>query len=603
MAHRKIVNRIFDAMKSEDDVKQKLERLNVRLSPAAVVEVIKGLPVQSAWTFFCWAKGHNGFKHDKQTYLAMIQCFRSNKVSDHLNQLYEDMKVDGCEINLAAYIGLMRAHARSGNLEQALEVWSMLKQADIQLNIDAYNCVIGTLLHAKRHQQALQFYKEMLQDHCSPNAQTYHFLIESLVASEKLEAAFVIIKKLPRLGVRPFQPTYQILVIASLRAGALDNAISLLLQMKDTGRDPGMRLMVKVRKACRKANKSVEPLEQAWEAYFAYANEPSGGDSSGSARSDEGTTTGSELEDTDEDLDVDKGTLASLLAPWGPSTAQTLKKMEFEWSTKVAVYLLKDLEDVDVAFGFFEWLRSQEGYKHDESTYAKMIVILLRARRFPIIDCLLAEMHEQGLKVPTWVFNQIIECYSSCHDAAGALKVFEKMHEMGSAPDGPVFTTMIDVLMRDGMYRRAMEVYGEMLQSGHEPNNFTYSVLINGLGIAGKAEAGHKLLNIMLKHGYQPNVITYTALLGGYERIGRLSNVIDVYKEMQAAGIEPTPITYRVLSQAFYRAGRWDEGKKMEGKLQELISSDVGARIMEENRVMTCKEFLSILEDLAIVDS
>ena len=156
--------------------------------------------------------------------------------------------------------------------------------------------------------------------------------------------------------------------------------------------------------------------------------------------------------------------------------------------------------------------------------------------------------------------------------------------------------------MRDGMYQRAMEVYGQMLQAGHEPNNFTYSVLINGLGFAGKAEAAHKLLNIMLKHGYKPNVITYTALLGGYEKLGRLSNVLEVYKEMQDAGIEPTPITYRVLCQAFYRAGKWDEGQKFEEKLQNLLSSDVGAAVMEETKRSSCKEILETLESLAVLN-
>lgn len=602
IAHKKIVNRIFDAVKGEDDVTRKLESLNVRLTSPAVVEVVKELPINSAWAFFCWARGHNDFKHNTETYLSIIKKFGSAKVSDHINQLLEDMKKDGCELNSAAYRGLMRAHGKAGELDEALQLWDTFKQAGFELTVESYNCVLGILLTAKRHAQALQYYREMLQAHCSPNADTYHYLIESLVASQKLQSAYVIIKKMPRLGVRPYQPTYQLLVKANLKANDLDTVTNLLLQMKDTNRDPNAELMAKVRKAFKKAGKSTEILANAWESYFAYAREPSGGDTSSSAKSDEGTSTGSEFEDTDEDLDIDKGTLASVLKPWGPETAQKLEKMKFTWTTKIASYLMKDLEDADVAFGFFEWLRFQDGFQHDVLTYTKMVTILLSARRFPIVDCLLSEMHERGIQVDTWLFNQIIECYSSCHDAEGALKIFGKMEEMGTQPNAVVYTGMIDVLMREGMYQRAMEVYGQMLQAGHEPNNFTYSVLINGLGIAGKAEAGHKLLSIMLKHGYQPNVITYTALIGGYEKLGKLSNALEVFKEMQAAGIEPTPITYRILSHAYYRAGRWDQGRNMEQKLQELMSSDIGARVMEENRISNCREILKTLEDLAVLD-
>lgn len=602
VAQKKVVNRIFDVIKEEDDVKQKLEGLNVRLSPSIVVELVGKLPARPAWEFFSWARGHNGFKHDKQTYLAMINRLKSEKISEHLKQLFEDMKADGCELNVITYTTLIRAYGKAREYEKAMEFWALLKQVDLKLNTEAYNCIIGLLLKAKKRQQALQCYKEMLQVHCSPNAETYHFLIESLVESGKLESAFVILRKMPRLGVRPFQPTYDLLVKANLKAGDLDTAIGLLLHMKVTHRDPNRVTMKRVRKACEKAGKSTEILEQYWEAYFAYANEPSGGDTSASGKSDEGTSTGSEFESTDEDLEVDKGTLASILTPWNETTAHTLKKMDFQWTTHIASYLMKDLEDVDVAFGFFEWLRSVPEYKHDEFTYIKMIIILLSARRFPLVDLLLDEMHQQGLEVPSWVFNQIVECYSSCRDASGALRVLTKMEQMGTPPDAAVYTGVIDILMRDGMYQKAMEVYGEMLQAGHEPNNFTYSVLINGLGFAGKAEAAHKLLNIMLKHGYKPNVITYTALLGGYEKLGRLSNVVEVYKEMQDAGIEPTPITYRVLSQAFYRAGKWDEGQKLEEKMQDLLSSDIGTAVMEETRLSSCREILETLENLAVLD-
>lgn len=602
MAQKKIVNRIYDALKGEEDVKAKLEGLNVRLSSAAVVDVVKKLQVNPAWEFFTWARGHNGFKHDKQTYSAMIKRLESKRNSDFLKQLFEDMKADDCEVNAGTYTSLMRVYGKAGKIDEALEFWTRLKETGLKLDTAAYNCIIGLLLHAKQHQRALQCYKEMLQSHCAPDAQTYHYLVESLVQAGKLESAFTIIKKMPRLGVRPFQPTYDLLAKASLKANDLDTAIGSILHMKVTHRDPNRITMKKVRRACEKAGRSTDILAQYWEPYFAYSNEPSGGDTSASGKSDEGTTTGSEFEDTDEDLEVDKNTLASMLTPWNESTALALKQMDFQWTTHIASYLMKDLEDVDVAFGFFEWLRSVPGFKHDELTYIKMITILLSARRFPIIDCLLNDMHEQGLEVPCWVFNQIVECYSSCRDAVGALKVLDKMEQMGTQPDGAVYTGVIDILMRDGMYQKAMEVYGQMLEAGHEPNNFTYSVLINGLGFAGKAEAAHKLLGIMLKHGYKPNVITYTALLGGYEKLGKLSNVIEVYKEMQENGIEPTPITYRVLSQAFYRAGKTEEGKSFEEKLQDLISSDVGAAVMEETKRSSCKEILQTLEDLAVLD-
>ncbi|KAH7438745.1 hypothetical protein KP509_04G029600 [Ceratopteris richardii] len=602
LAQKKIVTRICDALKDEEDVKVKLEGLNVQLSPAVVVDALSRLQPHAAWEFFNWARFRDGFKHDRQTYGAMIKRFEVKRNADHLKQLFEDMKTDGCEMLSGTYTSFIRAYGKAGKFEEAMQTWEKLKQSGLKLDTAQYNCIIGLLLHAKENQRALQCYKEMLQLHCAPDAHTYHYLIESLVRAGKLESAFTIIKKMPRLGVRPYQQTYTMLVHACLKAGDLDTALGSVLHMKVTHRDPNRKTMKKVRRACEKAGRSTDILAQYWEPYFAYSAEPSSGDTSGSGKSDEGTTTGSEFEDTDEDLEVDKNTLASILTPWNESTAAVLKKMDFQWTTQIAAYLMKDLEDADVAFGFFEWLRNVPEFKHDELTYIKMIIILLSARRFPLVDILLNEMHEQGLEVPCWVFNQIVECYSSCRDAAGALKVLDKMAQMGTRPDSAVYTGVIDVLMRDGMYQRAMEVYGQMLQAGHEPNNFTYSVLINGLGLAGKAEAAHKLLGIMHKHGYKPNVITYTALIGGYEKLGKIANVIEVYKEMQEAGIEPTPITYRVLSQAFYRAGKWDEGKNFEEKMQNLISSDIGSTVMEDTRRSSCKEILEMLEGLAVLE-
>eukprot|EP00249_Psilotum_nudum_P016604 c25901_g1_i1 orf=514-2697(-) len=606
LARRNVVNRIITALEYEhsyDSARRKLEGLNVHLTSGIVTLVLRSnLPVHVLWSFFCWAKTQPGFNHNEITYASMIHKLGKGQMLDAMKQIFADMRNDGTEISLVTYTAALSVYAKAHSVHDVLETWNDMKRACCQPDARACNIVMGLLMKEKRHQEALQIYKEMLESRCCPNSNTYHMLIENLVNATKLEAARSILKKMPKLGVQPLESTYNLMLKAYLKEGNHDMIPSLLSEMKETHREPRDSTMLEVIDAFKTCGKSTDGLEQEWPTFFAFKDVLNS--SRDTPSTEFGSVVKSDFEFEQEDYwDEFKPYLLRKLQSWGHSAVKALESVKFKWDTSAASNILKALNNVDSALGFFEWLKCQEGYAHDRTTYTAVIRILLRNRRYEDIHRLVEETVHLQIGLRTSTLNHIIESYGANHDTSGAMKMYTKMATLGLQPNVCTFTLLISILMRHECYQQAMDVYEDMLQAGFKPTNYTYSVLIHGLGLAGKAEAGHKIFNILVDRGFQPNVITCTALIGAYAKIKNISKVMELFNGMQAAGIDPTPITYRVLAQALYEVGYVEAAKQIEQKLHHLISSGIGESVMEENRTSICNELLKSLEEVAVTST
>ncbi|CAA6659021.1 unnamed protein product [Spirodela intermedia] len=248
---------------------------------------------------------------------------------------------------------------------------------------------------------------------------------------------------------------------------------------------------------------------------------------------------------------------------WGPAAEETLHKICYKLDPFQANQVLKLINDHTVAFGFFNWLKQQPGFKHDNHTYTTMVGILGRARQFGAIGELLEEMVRSGCEPNVVTYNRLIHGYGQANYIDEAINVFHQMQEAGCNPDRVTYCTLIDIHAKAGYLKEAMDLYRNMQQAGLTPDTFTYSVMINCLGKAGHLSLADKLFGEMVRQGCVPNLVTYNIMIALHAKARNHPSALKLYRSMRAAGFRPDKITYCIVMEILGHCGHLGEAEAL----------------------------------------
>ncbi|KAM0943699.1 putative Smr domain, tetratricopeptide-like helical domain superfamily [Dioscorea sansibarensis] len=254
---------------------------------------------------------------------------------------------------------------------------------------------------------------------------------------------------------------------------------------------------------------------------------------------------------------------------WGPNVEVILDNLHSMLNVFQANQVLKLLRDPSVALGFFNWLKRQPGFKHDEHTYTTMIGILGQAREFGAMRTLLKEMIVDGCQPTVVTYNRLIHTYGRGNYIADAINVFHHMQEAGCEPDRVTYCTLIDIHAKAGYLDIALDLYQRMQEVGLSPDTFTYSAMVNCLGKGGHLAAADKLFDEMIERGCVPSLVTYNIMIALQSKARNYSTVVKLYRNMLAAGFRPDKITYNIVMEVLGHCGRLDEAEAVFSEMQQ----------------------------------
>ncbi|RZC79973.1 hypothetical protein C5167_042552 [Papaver somniferum] len=254
---------------------------------------------------------------------------------------------------------------------------------------------------------------------------------------------------------------------------------------------------------------------------------------------------------------------------WGPSAEEALEKLNCSLDPYQANQVLKQLQDHSIAIGFFNWLKSRPGFKHDGHTYTTMVGILGRARKFTYINRLLDEMARDGCLPNVVTYNRLIHSYGRANYLNEALNVFHQMQEVGCEPDRVTYCTLIDIHAKAGYLDVAMDLYERMQLAGLSPDTFTYSVIINCLGKGGHLAAAYKLFCEMVSQGCVPNLVTYNIMIALQAKARNYPCALKIYRDMQTAGFQPDKVTYSIVMEVLGVCGYLDEAEAVFSEMKQ----------------------------------
>ncbi|KAF3796640.1 Pentatricopeptide repeat-containing protein [Nymphaea thermarum] len=249
------------------------------------------------------------------------------------------------------------------------------------------------------------------------------------------------------------------------------------------------------------------------------------------------------------------------------------------------------------ALAFFRLAASLPGFRHDVSSYNRMINILGRSGDAAGVASLVGEMKTEGVCGTISTINMLIEifgasppaeldrclglaarwglvlnCYSykclvqAClrsGDADRAYGAYQKMRSRGFKLDVVGYNMMLDALAKHDQVDKAYKVFQDMKQKHCEPDEYTYTILIRMAGKKGRVDEFLSFFDEMISKGCTPNLIAYNTMLQALATNHMVERTVFLFSKMVEKGCRPNEFTYKVILQVLVATRQLDRLSKV----------------------------------------
>ncbi|KAL2611708.1 hypothetical protein R1flu_023400 [Riccia fluitans] len=272
--------------------------------------------------------------------------------------------------------------------------------------------------------------------------------------------------------------------------------------------------------------------------------------------------------------------------PWEESTAEALAKLKIQLKNHHVSQVVRGLQDAESALEFFNWCKTQDGYKHDALNYNMLIGKLATAHKLDHITPLLQEMHDEGWSLHSNTLTTLIVNHCRCNKIPEILKIFDEAPERyGLQPNLGAYTCLIDMLAKRNDFERATKYYSEMQESGSKLDNTAYNVLMRAFGRAKDVDKVCELFESMEAEGHTPDKYTFGFLISALARSGRIDEALVKFKAMKEAGHMPDVPTYNQLIDSLGKVGKADEACEI---FEELLQMGHQPDVVTYNTIFDC---------------
>ncbi|XP_021765983.1 pentatricopeptide repeat-containing protein At5g46100-like [Chenopodium quinoa] len=273
-------------------------------------------------------------------------------------------------------------------------------------------------------------------------------------------------------------------------------------------------------------------------------------------------------------------------------------KAALKWSKKITTSQVEQLiraeKDLSKAIAIFDSATAEykNGFKHDHTTFGRMISRLVSANQFRRAEELLDKMKEEKCQVNEDIVLSICRGYGRVHKPLEAVRIFKNVKGYECELTEKSYITIFSILVDENHLKLAMSFYRYMKKKGippsvvslnilikalckssetigaainifrempHRqcpPDSYTYGSLISGLCKCGRIDEANELFREMETKGCLPSVVTYTTLMHGLCKSEKLGDALTLFEEMRSKDIKPNVFTYSALMDGLCKHGR-----------------------------------------------
>lgn len=172
------------------------------------------------------------------TYGALIDGLcKAHKVVE-ARDLLEAMSSSGCEPNHVVYDALIDGMCKVGKLDDAQEIFVRMSNCGYAPSVFTYSSLLDRLFKDGMLDRAKKVLSAMLENSCFPNVITYTEMIDGLCKLGKTEEAHKLLLMMEEKGCKPNVVTFTAMIDGYGKAGNFNMCLELFTQMKIKGCAP-----------------------------------------------------------------------------------------------------------------------------------------------------------------------------------------------------------------------------------------------------------------------------------------------------------------------------------------------------------------------------
>lgn len=247
------------------------------------------------------------------------------------------------------------------------------------------------------------------------------------------------------------------------------------------------------------------------------------------------------------------------------SMEERLGSLDVGFSSEVVEKVLKRCFKFPyLALGFFNWVRSRDGFQCSTSVLSTMLSIAGEAKDFKLVEKLVEEMEDYSLEkdIKTWTI--LISLYGKAKLTGKALMVYSKMRESGCEPDGLVYKTLVSSLSAAGKPELAMEFYQEMVKKGIGVVDMKMcKVLLSSLAASGDTASVLEIAMDMVASFKLSEHDVYHYILKSFCVSRRIKEALEFIHVLNSKGIVLDPEYFEILVAGLCRANRIEDALEL----------------------------------------
>eukprot|EP01018_Ginkgo_biloba_P022100 Gb_10157 [translate_table: standard] len=526
----------------------------------------------------------SGTTSNQFTFAIVIRACTSLAAVKSGKQVHANIIKSGFENNVFVGSALGDMYAKSGSIEDALEVFENMPNRDVV----SWNAMIAGYIQNEHHEKALQLFCEMQYVGMKPNQFTFASVLKACatLSLEQVHACIIkygidsdiivgsalvdmyakcgnigdarqVFDKMPERDV----VSWSAMVAGYAQDGDGEEALKLFCQSQRAALKPDQYTFASGLKACA----ILAALEQGKQVHV-------------------------QIIKANVHLDVFVASaLVDMYAKCGSiENAQKVfdkmhKRDEVAWNGMITGYAQN--EHGEEALKLFRQMQ-QSDIEQDHFAFIgvlKACASLLALEQGKQVH---SHITKSGLELDVSVGNALLDMYAKCREINDSRKLFDDMVN----PDAVSWSAMIGGYAQNEHGEEALKLSRQMQEAGVKSSEFSFASALKACASLAALEQGKQFHGHIIKTEFESdvfvgsalidmyakcgniedagkafckiperNVVSWNAMIGGYAQHGHGKDAIQLFEDMQQAGMHPNDITFVGVLSACSHVGLVDE--------------------------------------------
>ncbi|CAM8974566.1 unnamed protein product [Rhodiola kirilowii] len=404
-------------------------------------------------------KYHLGFKHNYDTYFAIIRRLCRARAFDRVEQLFDEMRSSGIVCGENLFIVVIRNYGIASRPKLALRTFLKVRSFGVNQSVRSLNTMLNALVQNKRYDWVhLMFKSSSKKFGIVPNVFTCNILLKALCKKNDVEGALQVLDDMPAMGMVPNVVTYTTILGGYVGRGDMVGAERMFNELLDRGWVPDATTYTILMDGFCKLGRLVDAIKV--------------------------------MDDMEENgVEPNEVTYGVMIEAY----CEEKKSGE-------GLNLLNDMLDMK--------------YVPSSTLCCKVIDALCEDGKVEDACEMWRKLLRKNVTPDDAISSTLIHWLCKEGKIKEARKLFDEF-EKGSVPSIMTYNTLIAGMCEGCALQEAGKLWDDMVEKGCVPNAFTYNMLIKGFCKAGNAREGVRILEEMLERGCSPNKSTYSILIQG----------------------------------------------------------------------------------------